>query len=469
VAFVAFSVMRETKPRVLIADDQSDVLNALAFICSEEGYETVTADSPQAVLALVRSGEFDLLLMDMNFDVRETTGEGGLELLQQVLQLDSLLSVVVMTAYGSIPLAVKALHLGAKDFLQKPWENERLLSILRTQLQLRRALRRHARLEAENQILRQAQTIRPASFIALSPAMQRVERVIRQVAPSDANLLITGENGTGKGVVARSIHQLSPRAQGAFISVNMGGLPDSLFESEMFGHVKGAFTDARSERVGRFELADNGTIFLDEIANLTAAQQAKILRVLETGEFEKIGSSKTLRVNARVVSATNADLRAEIAAGRFREDLFFRLNTIEIHLPPLRERVEDIPALVNYFLDELAQRYRKEITGLSPGALECLKRYSWPGNVRELRHALERAVLLTGDGEITAEDFGLQAPGLRATSLDDMDLESVEAHLIRKALDRCEGNALQAAEMLGLSRSAFYRRLQKHGLSPKSK
>jgi DNA-binding NtrC family response regulator len=269
--------------------------------------------------------------------------------------------------------------------------------------------------------------------------------------------------------VARAIHQLSPRAQGAFISVNMGGLPDSLFESEMFGHVKGAFTDARSERVGRFELADNGTIFLDEIANLTPSQQAKILRVLETGEFEKVGSSKTLRVNARVVSATNADLRSEIAAGRFREDLFFRLNTIEIHLPPLRERVEDIPALVTYFLDELAQRYRKEITGLSQGALEHLKRYSWPGNVRELRHALERAVLLTSDGEIKAEDFGLQAPGLRATSLDDMDLESVEAHLIRKALDRCEGNALQAADILGLSRSAFYRRLQKHGISPKQK
>ncbi|MBV9489791.1 MAG: sigma-54-dependent Fis family transcriptional regulator [Verrucomicrobia bacterium] len=461
--------MRESKPRVLIADDQSDILSALAFICTAEGYETVVADSPQAVLALVRAGEFDLLLMDMNFDVRETTGEGGLELLRQVTQLDPLLSVVVMTAYGSIPLAVEALRLGAKDFLQKPWENERLLSILRTQLQLRRALHGRARLEAENRLLRQSQATRQAGFVAHSAAMQRVERIIRQVAPSDANLLITGDNGTGKGVVARRIHELSERSQGSFISVNMGGLPDSLFESEMFGHVKGAFTDARSERVGRFELADNGTIFLDEIANLTGSQQAKILRVLETGEFEKIGSSKTLRVNARILSATNADLRAEIAAGRFREDLLFRLNTVEIHLPALRERVEDIPALADHFISELSQRYRKEVAELSPDALAWLKRCPWPGNVRELRHALERAVLLTSDGRLKPEDFGLQTPSASQTAaLDDMDLDAMEGHLIRKALQRCGGNALQAAKALGLSRSAFYRRLQKHGLSPSS-
>jgi DNA-binding NtrC family response regulator len=461
--------MRDVTPRILIADDQEDVRDALSFICSAEGYPTVTVDSPERVLALVRAESFDLLLMDMNFDARETTGAGGLELLPQVAQLDPALSIVVMTAYGSVRLAVEAMHRGAKDFLEKPWENERLLSILRTQLQLRRALRRHAQLEAENQGLRRAAAAEP-DLVANSPAMRRAESVIRQVAPSDANVLITGENGTGKGVAARLIHQLSSRAQAAFISVNMGGLPDSLFESEMFGHVKGAFTDARSDRVGRFELADQGTLFLDEIANLTPVQQAKMLRVLETGEFERLGSSKTLQVNARIVSATNADLQIEIEAGRFREDLFFRLNTIEIHLPPLRERPQDIPVLAARILDELKRRYHKEVRPPSPLALGCLVAYPWPGNIRELQHALERGVLLaTADGELKPEDFGLgspKGPSPRSAALDDMDLDAVEAHLIRKALDRSQGSAPAAAKVLGLSRSAFYRRLQKHGIAP---
>jgi DNA-binding NtrC family response regulator len=296
--------------------------------------------------------------------------------------------------------------------------------------------------------------------------MQEVQRIVEQVAPSDANILITGENGTGKGVVARMLHRLSSRVQQPLISVNMGGIPETLFESEMFGHVKGAFTDARSDRVGRFELADGGTLFLDEIANLTGSQQAKILRVLETGEFERVGSSRTQKANARLLSATNAELIKDIEAGRFREDLYFRLNTIQIHLPPIRERREDIPALVKVFLDELAARYRKKIGEVSPKALDALLQHNWPGNVRELRHVMERAVLLSQSDVIQPGDLGLQVgQQSRATLLEEMDLESVEAHLIRKALDRHNGDAIAAAKALGLSRSAFYRRLQKYHIS----
>jgi DNA-binding NtrC family response regulator len=453
------------RAKILIADDQSELLSALSFICSAEGYHTTCVDSPEAAVAALSKSEFDLILMDMNYHPDRTTGQDGLDLLRRIQQIDPSLPAVVMTAWASIPLAVEAVKAGARDFLQKPWENERLLSILRTQIQLRAALKGKERLEAENQVLRSAQNA-ISDFAALSPAMLEVQRVVEQVAPSDANILITGENGTGKGVVARMLHRLSTRVQQPLISVNMGGIPETLFESEMFGHVKGAFTDARSDRVGRFELADGGTLFLDEIANLTGSQQAKVLRVLETGEFERVGSSRTQKANARLVSATNSDLIKEIEAGKFREDLYFRLNTIQIHLPALRERREDIPALVTLFLGELAVRYRKKVPEVSSKAVDALQQHTWPGNVRELRHVMERAVLLSRSDTIQPGDLGLQATQQsRATSVEDMDLESVEAHLIKKALDRHNGNAITAAKALGLSRSAFYRRLQKYHLS----
>ena len=453
------------RAKILIADDQSEILSALSFICSAEGYHTTCAESPEAAIAALGKSEFDLLLMDMNYHQDRTSGQEGLDLLRRVQQIDPSLPAVVMTAWASIPLAVEAVQAGARDFLQKPWENERLLSILRTQIQLRAALKGKERLEAENLVLRNAQN--PISdFVTLSPAMQEVQRIVEQVAPSDANILITGENGTGKGVVARMLHRLSSRVQQPLISVNMGGIPETLFESEMFGHVKGAFTDARSDRVGRFELADGGTLFLDEIANLTSSQQAKILRVLETGEFERVGSSRTQKANARLLSATNSELIKDIEAGRFREDLYFRLNTIQIHLPPVRERREDIPALVKVFLDELAARYRKKISEVSPKALDALLQHNWPGNIRELRHVMERAVLLSQSDAIQPADLGLQiGQQSRANLLEEMDLESVEAHLIRKALDRHNGDAIAAAKALGLSRSAFYRRLQKYHIS----
>jgi DNA-binding NtrC family response regulator len=312
--------------------------------------------------------------------------------------------------------------------------------------------------------LRSAQT--PSTgFVATSSAMRQVREMVEQVAPSDANVMITGENGTGKGVVARMLHQSSLRSAQPLITVNMGGLPEGVFESEMFGHVKGAFTDARADRAGRFELADNGTLFLDEIANLTANQQAKLLRVLETGEFERVGSSKTRRADVRILTATNADLQKEIESGKFREDLFFRLNTIQIHLPPLRERVEDIPFLAGEFLTELMLRYRKQIHGFHPDAIAALKSYAWPGNVRELRHVMERAVLLTRSAMIQVSDLGIRGTPSKAPQLEEMNLDSAELFLINRALARHNGNALLAAKDLGLSRSAFYRRLQKFGIS----
>jgi DNA-binding NtrC family response regulator len=367
--------------------------------------------------------------------------------------------VIVMTAWGSIDLAVEAMRRGARDFIQKPWDNARLLATIRTQVELGAALRRGRRLEAENLALRE---IAP-SFIADSPVMKPVLQMIARVGPTDANVLVTGESGTGKGLVAQALHAASPRAAGPFVAINMGGLPEGVFESELFGHVRGAFTDAKADRIGRFELASGGTLFQDEIANLTLAQQARLLRVIETGEFEAVGSSRTRRVDVRIVSATNADLRAEVSAGRFRQDLLFRLNTVEIHLPPLRERRDDLPALAGQFLRQHAGKHRKAAAGFAPAALEAMRSYAWPGNVRELEHVVERAVLMAEGREIRAADLGLTAAA-PATAVEEMSLEEVETLLIRKALARFDGNVSRAAEFLGLSRSALYRRLQRYGL-----
>jgi len=447
-------------PRILIADDQPDILEALRLLLKGEGYRTSTAAAPGAILALTQREEFDAVLMDMNYDRDTTSGREGLELLPQLLAADPTLPVIVMTAWGSVDKAVEAMRRGARDFVEKPWDNVRLLATLRTQVELGRALRRGQRLESANHLL-QSDGVQP--LVAASAAMQPVVRLVERVAPSDANILITGEHGTGKEVLARWIHAASPRAERALVVVNVGGLSEGIFESELFGHVKGAFTDAKADRIGRFEMADGGTLFLDEIGNLTLSQQSRLLRVLQTGEFERVGSSRTRRADVRLLAATNADLRAEVAAGRFREDLLFRLNTIEVHLPPLRDRTDDIPELAALFLGRYAARYRKGGLRFAPDAVAVLRGYSWPGNVRELDHTLERAVLMAAGDTVTAADLGLRrdaAPG----SLDDMTLEEVEAVLIRKALQRHEGNVSLAARDLGLSRSALYRRLGRHGL-----
>jgi len=447
--------------KILIADDQTDVLEALRLLLKGEGYETQSATSPAGILAALDVQDFDLVLMDLNFARDTTSGQEGLELLDRLQAMDSTLPVVVMTAWGSVELAVETMRRGARDFIQKPWENARLLSILRTQMELSQALRRGQWLEAENQLLRAEG--RP-TLIAESSAMRPVLDLIARVGPSDANVLITGEHGTGKEVVAQTLHVLSGRAAKPMVTVNAGGLSEGVFESELFGHVKGAFTDARMDRVGRFELADGGTLFLDEIANVPLNLQAKLLRVLETGQMERVGSSKTRRVDVRVLSATNANLNQELQAGRFREDLLFRLNTIEIRLPPLRARREDIPLLANHFLRQYAQRYRKGLTGFDSPAMQSLLDYAWPGNVRELDHAVERAVLMAQDDAVRPSDLGLRLGREGATRLEEMSLEEMECLLIRKALSRFEGNVSQAAEALGLSRSALYRRLKKYGL-----
>jgi DNA-binding NtrC family response regulator len=449
-------------PRVLIADDQGDVLEALRLLLKAEGFQLETASSPAGVLAAVEAREFDVALIDLNYTRDTTSGDEGLNLLVRIQGLDPSLPVVVMTAWGSVELAVEAMRRGARDFIQKPWDNARLLAIVRTQIELSQALRRGQRLEAENSALRGEGV---PQIMAESPAMQGVLQVISRVGPSDANVLILGENGTGKGVVARALHAVSGRASRPMTTVNSGGVSEGVFESELFGHVRGAFTDARADRVGRFELADQGTLFLDEIANVPMSQQAKLLRVIETGEFERLGSSRTRRVDVRIISATNANLNDEVAAGRFRQDLLFRLNTIEIRLPPLRERREDLPLLAQHFLRQHAQRYRKRLTGFETGAMQLLLEHGWPGNVRELDHAIERAVLMAAGPLVKSGDLGLRATREGAAArLEDMSLEDVECFLIKKAMTRYDGNVSQAAKALGLSRSALYRRLQRYGL-----
>jgi len=446
--------------RILIADDQRDVLEALRILLKGEGHQTESVTSVTGIFNALQQRDYALLMMDLNYTRDTTSGQEGLEVIPKIQQLDSTLPIVVMTAWATIDLAVEAMKRGARDFVPKPWDNERLLTIVRTQIELASALRKGRKLEAANKLLGG----NVPNLIAEAPSMRPVIEMISRVAPSDANVLITGENGTGKSLVAQALHALSPRASHSMITVNMGGLSETLFESELFGHVKGAFTDAKTDRAGRFELADESSLFMDEIANIPLNQQPKLLRVIETGEFERVGSSKTLHANVRIVSATNSNLADEVAAGRFRQDLLFRLNTIEIALPPLRDRREDIIPLANNFLSQHAQRYRKELVGFDETARDRLLQHSFPGNVRELDHVIERAVLMSRGSHLKAADLGLTSGGGESKTLEDMSLEEVEAFLIKKALARNNGNARKAAEALGLSRSAFYRRLQQYGL-----
>jgi len=446
--------------RVLIADDQRDVLEALRILLKGEGHQTESVTSISGIFNALQQRDYALLMMDLNYTRDTTSGQEGLEVIPKIQALDSTLPIVVMTAWATIDLAVEAMKRGARDFVPKPWENERLLTIVRTQIELGSALRKGRKLEAANKLL----IGNVPNLIADAPSMRPVIEMIQRVAPSDANVLITGENGTGKSLIAQALHALSPRASHSMITVNMGGLSETLFESELFGHVKGAFTDAKTDRAGRFELADESSLFMDEIANIPLNQQAKLLRVIETGEFERVGSSKTLHANVRIISATNSNLADEVAGGRFRQDLLFRLNTIEIALPPLRDRREDIIPLANNFLRMHAQRYRKELGGFDETARDRLLQHPFPGNVRELDHVIERAVLMARGSHLKAADLGLTSGGGESKSLEDMSLEEVEAFLIKKALARNNGNARKAAEALGLSRSAFYRRLQQYGL-----
>jgi len=452
---------RALAPRILAADDQQHILEALELLLKPQGYKVDAVRSPALVREALASGTYDAMLIDLNYARDTTSGREGLDLLSEIVALDGMVPVIVMTAWGNVELAVEAMRRGARDFIQKPWENERLVSILRTQVELHRALQNAERLAAENRLLNAEG--RP-EFIASAPSMQPLLETITRIAPSDANVLITGEHGTGKEVVARTVHALSLRAAHPFIAVNTGGLAEGVFESELFGHVKGAFTDARSDRIGRFELANGGTIFLDEIGNVPLRQQAKLLRVIENGEIERVGSSRSQHVDVRMISATNADLAAACQRGEFREDLLFRLNTVELHLPALRERREDIPVLTMHFLAQYASRYRRSVHSIESAALQTLLQYAWPGNVRELEHTIERAVLMCRGEQIQPGDLGLGIQKTSSPNLEELSLEAVETILIRKALQRFQGNVSHAAEALGLSRGALYRRMEKYGL-----
>jgi DNA-binding NtrC family response regulator len=447
---------------LLIADDQPHILEALELLLKPEGFHLLTARSPAQVLATLAVEQIDGILIDLNYTRDTTSGREGLDLIAAIRAQDSQLPIIVMTAWANIDLAVEAMRRGARDFIQKPWDNARLLTVVRTQLELHSVQKRAQWLEAENRILRAEGA---PEMIATAACMRPVVELLARIGPSDANVLVTGEHGTGKEVIAQSLHRLSQRAHRPIVAVNTGALPEGTFESELFCRIKGAFTDARADRIGRFELANGSSLFLDEIANVPLRQQAKLLRVLETGELERVGSSTTRKVDVRMISATNADLRADADAGRFRADLYFRLNTVEIRIPPLRDRREDIPALAAHFLARYVTRYKRPIEGFEPTALLQLLNYTWPGNVRELDHTMERAVLMARQKRIESGDLGLQGNGRSVTqSLDDLSLEQVESILIRKALSRAQGNVSHAADALGLSRGALYRRIEKYGL-----
>jgi DNA-binding NtrC family response regulator len=450
-------------PTILIADDQPDVVEALRLLLKGAGFQIETARSVAGILAAVETQPLDVVLMDLNYTRDTTSGREGLGALKRVRELDDSLPIIVMTAWGSVDSAVDAIRLGASDYVEKPWDNTRLLTTINTQLELGRAVRAGRQFERENRALKRSSEL--PELIAASPRMQPILDLMERVAPSDANVLISGEHGTGKEVVARWIHAASPRARAAFVAVNMGGISEGVFESELFGHVKGSFTDAKSDRAGRFELADGGTLFLDEIANVPLNLQAKLLRVLQMREVERVGSSRPRSVNARVLSATNVDPHAEVASGNFREDLLFRLNTIELRLPPLRERREDIAPLAAHFLQRQSARYGKKLGGFDQAAMQALMDHSWPGNIRELEHTVERAVLLANGDVVRAPDLALTDRGSSsAQRLEELTLSEAERTLIQKALARYDGNVSHAAKALGLSRSALYRRMSAHGL-----
>lgn len=450
---------------ILIADDDENIQMTLRLLLKKEGYSTEAASTPNEIIAALNRRLYSLLLMDLNFQRDTTSGAEGLSLISQVRAINPDVPIVVMTGWGSIELAVEAIRKGASDFVEKPWKNARLINVVNNLVELHQGRKTNARLREENTELRKEQT--QSSWIAASPAMEQIMDVIEHVAEANINILLTGENGTGKSQLASLIHARSLRRKQPFVTVNMSAIPDGLFESELYGHIKGAFTDARADRIGRFEIAEGGTLFMDEIGNLPLSQQTKLLHVLETGQFEKLGSSQTRFADVRIITATNADLPAMIAEGGFRQDLLYRLKGIEIRLPPLRERKVEILFLAETYLRRHAAKYGRAVSGFTDRAQAVLLDYAWPGNLRELDHVVERATLLARGRHVEVTDLGLQPASILPMSTterwEDMTLEDAEKQLLQIALRKCTGNVAAAAKALGISRSAFYRRLEKHG------
>ncbi len=441
---------------ILIADDDEDIRLALNLLLSAEGYQIIEAENVKEITIQSARQKPDLVLLDMNFTRDTTSGQEGLAILEQLQPLN--IPVILMTAWGSIDLAVQGLQKGASDFIEKPWNKLKLLNSIKQQLSF-------SKVKEQNQGYRQLlANDNKKTWVCQSPSMQAIETLVEQIAPTDANILILGENGTGKSLLAERIHQLSSRQQAPLIAVNMAAIPDNLFESELFGHQKGAFTDAKQNRVGRFQLADKGTLFFDEIGSLPLTLQPKLLRVLETGQYEILGSSQTQVANVRLISATNADLNQLITEQAFRQDLLYRLNTIVITIPPLRERLEDTEALALSFIAKFSNKYGKQAPSISPCALSKLKQHNWPGNIREFSHVIERAVLLTASDEITAPQLMLENTDSNNDSVILQPLEEAEKQLIEKAMKVTGGQVIEAAKLLDISRNALYRRLEKFSI-----
>ncbi|MCD9030376.1 sigma-54 dependent transcriptional regulator [Luteimonas sp. Y-2-2-4F] len=452
----------EPAPCILVVDDQAAVRDALRLLLKSAGYAMVGADSPEAAIGHLRGQSFAAAVVDMNFRTDTTSGLEGLGLIDAIVQDAPGLPVIAMTAWASIDLAVEAMRRGAADFIEKPWQNARVLAVLQSCIELRRTRREADRLSAAQAL---ALEDADSGFIAISGAMRALVEDLRRIAGSDAGILLLGENGTGKSLIASHVHRWSPRRDKPFVKIDIGALPPTLFESELFGHVRGAFTDARKDRAGRFEVADGGTLFLDEIGNLPTELQPKLLRTLESGEFERLGASRTQRVDVRVVAATNADLASEVAAGRFRRDLLYRLNTFVARVPPLREREEDVLPLARFYLSHAGKRYQRNGLSLTAAAEAELRAYRWPGNVRELAHVMERAALLSQGSEVAPTDLRLH-DGMTANApkLDALSLKDAEAMLLRQAISQHHGHLQRVARQLGISRQSLYRRMEKHGI-----
>ncbi|MBN1480723.1 sigma-54-dependent Fis family transcriptional regulator [candidate division KSB1 bacterium] len=451
--------------KILVVDDNQDILVAARLLLKQAGHVVHAEQKPDSIPALLKNESYDVVLLDMNFTKDVTSGSEGFHWLNRILAIDPSIVVILMTAYGDVDMAVKVMKAGATDFITKPWQNEKLLATLSVAVNLRSSRREVDDLKIKQKQLSADIDQKYHDMIGSSPAMQKVFETIEKVAVTDASVLILGENGTGKELVARALHRQSPRADQVFISVDMGSIPETLFESELFGHMKGAFTDAKNDKPGRFEVASGGTLFFDEVGNLPLAMQAKLLRVLEERRVTRLGSNQSRPVDIRLVCATNMPISDMVAKKEFRQDFLYRINTVEIRLPVLRERAEDIPLLINYFLETYARRYKRTNMLVSAGAMTKLQTYHWPGNIRELRHALERAIIMADSNVLQPSDFLFPAePQKEGLVFESYNLDEIEKMIIRKVLAKHQGNISHAASDLGLTRTSLYRRMEKHGL-----
>jgi DNA-binding NtrC family response regulator len=458
--------MTSKKGKILVVDDDADVLQAARLFLKQHVKSIETEKDPNSIPTLLKNNRYDLILLDMNFTEDVSSGKEGFFWLQKILEIDPSIAVILITAYGDIDKAVQAVKAGATDFVLKPWKNEKLLTTVMSAMQLTDSKREVAELKETQKQINSDIDHHYKDIIGRSPAMLNVFNTIEKVAATDANVLILGENGTGKEMIARALHRRSARHENVFMNVDMGAITESLFESELFGYVKGAFTDAKEDKAGRFELANGGTLFLDEIGNLPVPLQSKLLTVLQNRKVNRVGSAKSKEIDIRLVCATNQSLKEMVADSTFRQDLLFRINTIEIQLPPLRDRIEDIEALTDHFIKLYSKKYKKEVSGCSKETIKKLEKHSWPGNVRELQHATERAVIMSESTILQPSDFLLtqEISDTEQVVFEDYNLEEVEKMVLRKALKKHEGNISKAADELGLTRASLYRRMDKYGL-----